>query len=232
MAALPNETKPVVLQTPGSTAAPMRERREDPRIRLAQLARLHDEAARTATLANLLGRTPQAMIVLSLGALALAAFSFGAMPTAPIMVWGALMAAGVVAIWRAYARAIEAPFELFALKTFSSDLAAVLFYTGFAWGAGAFLALPAQASPLAITLFAAVPAGLVAVLLRARVPALFFLAPVVGLATLATLIRPMGGVSATATVVLACAAVAGLSYWFERPSAAEPTPPLAGLAVH
>jgi hypothetical protein len=218
------------LPTPKPAAKPI-ERRDDPRIRLAQLSRLHDEAAETSLLANLLGRAPQVTAALAGCALLTVALSFNAVPTAQIGVWFALAAAGAIAIWRAYARAIQAPFERATLKNFAGDLSAILFYAGFAWGAGAFLALPAQSNPLIVMLFAAAPAALIAGLLRARAPALVFLAPVAGLATLATLIRPLGGLAATGLVIAACAAVAGVTYWAERVSAREPAPELAALAL-
>jgi len=209
MAVLPSETP--AAQPP----APQAERRGDPRIRLAQLARLHDEAQETALLANLLGRAPQAAFALAGCALLAAAVSFKVMPPAQIAVWLVLMGAGLAAIWRAYARAIEAPFERAALRDFAGDLSAILFYAGFAWGAGAFLALPAQ--PAALLLFAAGPCALVAGLLRARTQALFFLVPAAALAAAAALLRPVPhGLAAAGLVALSCALIAGISIWMER----------------
>lgn len=227
MAVVPIETgaKP---QSPSATPTALR---EDPRIRLAQLVRLHDEAAETALLANLLGRAPRAGAVIVVSALAVVAAAQGAMPMGQVVVWLALIAAGCAALWRAYARAIAAPFELFTLKAFAGDVSAVLFYAGFAWGAGAFLALPAVSGPLPVVLFAAVPCGLVAVLLRSRIPTLFFLAPVVGLSTLATLVRPVGGLSAAALTVIACGAVAALSYWMDKVSAPMGVPSLVPASL-
>ncbi len=228
MAAVPTPIKPVLAKAPAVAA----ELREDPRIRLAQLARLHDEAAKTSILANLLGRSPQAMAALTACALVAVGLSYNAMPLQQAVVWFALVAAGVVAMWRAYARAIDAPFELFTLRGFASDLSAILFYAGFAWGAGAFLVLAPQANMLAAALFVAVPAALVAGVLRSRLQALFFLVPAAGLTLIATLIRPLGGLGATGVALVACAVVAGLSYWMDRPSAPNATPMPAGLAVH
>jgi len=209
MAVLPSETQAAF------SPSPQAERRDDPRIRLAQLARLYDEAQETALLANLLGRAPQTAFALAGCALLAAAFSFGAMPAVEIAVWLVLMGAGIAAIWRAYARAIRAPFERATLKEFAGDLSAILFYAGFAWGAGAFLALPAQ--PAALLLFAAVPCALVAGLLRARIQALCFLVPVGALAACAALVRPVPqGLAAAGLVVLSSALVAGVSTWMER----------------
>ena len=214
MAVLPSET-PASETLAALSPPPQAERRGDPRIRLAQLARLHDEAQETALLANLLGRAPQAAFALCGCALLAAAFSLRAMPPAEIAVWLVLMGAGIVAIWRAYARAIEAPFERAALKNFAGDLSAILFYAGFAWGAGAFLALPAQ--PAALLLFATGPCALVAGLLRARTQALFFLVPVGALAAAAALLRPVPhGLAAASLVALSGALIAGISTWIER----------------
>jgi hypothetical protein len=211
MAVLPSETSQPAARQP----APQTERRADPRIRLAQLSRLHDEAQETALLANLLGRAPQTAAALALFALATAALSFASMPAAAIAAWLALVGAAVVAIWRAYSRAIEAPFERATLKNFAGDLSAILFYAGFAWGAGAFLAVPAQAS--ALVLFAAGPVLLVAGLLRAKDQALLFLAPVAALTIAAALVRPVAqSFEAAGLVILCCAIVAGVSHWTER----------------
>src|ERR1700743_2827702 len=100
MAALPFEPQ-AVPQAP--VAKPDVLRREDPRIRLAQLARLHNEAAQTAMLANLLGRAPQAMAAVTLSGVVVAGLSLGAMPPAEVAAWLALVGAGVIALWRAYA---------------------------------------------------------------------------------------------------------------------------------
>jgi hypothetical protein len=213
MAVLPSES-PTGLP---AASAPQSVWRDDPRIRLAQLARLYDEAAETSLLANLLGRAPRAAEVLAACALVVAAISFAAMPVAQIAVWLALVGVAIVAIWRAFARAIAAPFERAALKNFAGDLSAILFYAGFAWGAGAFLALPAQ--PIALVLFTAVPAALIAGLLRARDQALFFLAPVAAFGMAAALIRPVPqGLAAAAMVAFACALIAGVSHWIEKNS--------------
>ncbi|MGH6870726.1 MAG: hypothetical protein ACREHE_04390 [Rhizomicrobium sp.] len=219
MAIVPIEPRATAPQ-PGLPASA--ELREDPRIRLAQLARLHDEAAETAVLANLLGRAPQIVAALSLSALAVAGLSFGAQANVELMVWLALVAGGIAALLRSYARTMAAPFEIFALKAFSGDLSAILFYAGFAWGAGAFLALPAGTSLAAVTLFAAVPCALVAALSRTREASLMFAGPVAGLGAIAALVRPLGGIAGSASVLAACAVVAGVSYWMEKLSAREP----------
>jgi hypothetical protein len=230
MAALPFEPK-AIAQAPVAKPDVLRrpEFREDPRIRLTQLARLHNEAAETATLANLLGRAPQAMAAVTLSALVVAGLSLGAMPPAEVVVWLVLVGAGVIALWRAYARAIEAPFELFALKSFAGDLSAILFYAGFAWGAGAFLALAPQANIAAAALFAGVPCAALALSLRGN--SLLFILPAGMMTAAACLVRPVGGFAAAGLVLAAGATIAGISYWIERLFARTPLPAQPALAA-
>jgi hypothetical protein len=204
----------------------------DPRIRLAQLARLHDEAQETAMLANLLGRAPQIMASLAGSAALIAALTFGAVPLAQAAVWLLLVGAGIAAVWRIYALAMAAPFELAGLRSFAADLCAVLFFAGFAWGAGAFLMLPANWGTAAVAAFAAGPCALVAGFLQSRVQMQYFVAPAALLTALAVLLRPLGGGLAEAgLVVAACAAIGALSVWMERLSRPEPAAHPAGLAL-
>jgi hypothetical protein len=199
-----------------------------PRASLLQLAMLHDEARETALLANLLGRAPYAASALGAAALITAGLSFTQSSTAALVTWLVLVAAGIGAIARAYANTIKAPFERVPLRAFSRDLSAILFYAGFAWGAGAFLAVPATASTLAILLFSAGTCVVVAGLLRARDQALIFLAPVAGLGALAPLMR---GDAAGLDVLVACGVVAGMVFAAARLFASPAVPQIAGIAT-
>ena len=183
------------------------------RASLAQLAMLHDEARETALLANLLGRAPYAAAALGGLALASAGLSFAHVSVAPLITWLVLIAAGVGAIARAHSQTIKAPFERVPLRAFSKDLSAIMFYAGFAWGAGAFLALPAEASMPALLMFSVGTCVAMAALLRARDQALIFLAPVAGLCALAPLMR---GEAVGLAVLVACGVVAGLIYAADR----------------
>lgn len=118
----------------------------NPFAHLSRLAHLHDEATETAHLSNLLGRVPYAGCAL-VAATGLVAFASHA-GLAPLVAWVALTGAGIGAIARAYRSAIEAPFERESLRSFAQDLAAIMLYVGFAWGAGSFLAVGAGAEPL------------------------------------------------------------------------------------
>jgi hypothetical protein len=113
------------------------------------------------------------------------------------------MGIGVLAMMRAYTHAIGQPFERATLHAFAQDLRACLLYAGFAWGAGAFLALPSDAHALAALAFAGVPALVLGLLLRERQSALLFLAPLAALTSLACVTRPFAGGTLAAAVVLA-----------------------------
>jgi hypothetical protein len=195
---------------------------------LAQLALLHDEARETALLANLLGRTSYAAGALAIGALATVLFARGTMPAAEPAAWLALVLIGVGAMARNYARAIRQPFERGILREFAYDLNAIAVYAGFAWGAGAFLALSPDTSPLMLTIFAVSIPAFMAATLRTREISLAFLAPGAGLCAFAAVLRPLpDGPLAAAFVLIACACVGGAIFWMERRESAVP----AGAAL-
>jgi hypothetical protein len=196
-----------------------------PRNEIARLALLHDEARETALLANLLGRTPFAAAAIAIGALATIAFAYGTMPIAETVVWLALTLIGLGAMARNYTRAIRQPFERGILREFAYDLNAIAIYAGFAWGAGAYLALGPQTQVLTLVAYAALVPAVVAVTLRTREVSLGFLAPVAGLSAFAAVLRPFPeGPLAAAFVLIACAAVGGAIFWADRLS----MPPQAG----
>jgi hypothetical protein len=191
---------------------------------LARLSALYDEAAQTAHLANLLGRAPWAAGVLGVGALATALATAQTVSTAGLVTWLLLIAAGVVAMSRAYGRAIEAPFERAILKGFAQDVSATLLYAGFAWGAGLFLALPADIGILPCVAFTAGMSIVLACLLRARDVAFCFLVPATAMGAFAAPMRPLEGNAATMLAILAGGlAAAGIAALAERLSAALPS---------
>lgn len=216
--ALPLNTpnREAALATPPEEFAPSR-------VGIAQLALLHDEARETALLANLLGRTSYAAGALAIAALATVLFAYGTMPVAEPTVWLVLMLIGIGAMARNYARAIQQPFERGVLREFAYDLNAIAIYAGFAWGAGAYLVLGPQTSPLVLAAFAAVIPAIVAVTLRTCEISLGFLAPVAGLSAFAAVLRPLPeGPLAAAFVLIACAAVGGAIFWADRLSLKVP----------
>ena len=113
---------------------------------LAKLQAVHDEATETSALANLLGRTLYAALLLPV--LVLGAIALSDPPLTRGMSFSALVLMGAGALFFAYAKTSRAPFDRAALRAFSADLEAILLYTGFAWGAGAFLILPANTARL------------------------------------------------------------------------------------
>jgi len=179
---------------------------------VAKLAALHGEAQDTARLANLLGRSVYAATAFAV--MGLATFTLGGNGMLEGLTWAVFVSVAVVAIALAYRRTIRKPFERAALKSFSQDLNAILVFSGFAWGAGAFLALPATAGMGILIAFTAGAGAVIALLLREQESAFLFLAPTAALASFACVLRPMTGGALDASVVLiACSAVAGAVAW-------------------
>ena len=198
---------------------------------VVKLAALHVEARETARLANLLGRS--AYVVLALPALTLAALAVSGLSDGLVrpLVWAAFMAMATAAIVIAYRHAIGRPFERDALKSFSQDLSAILLFAGFAWGAGAFLAMPTNLPTGAMAIFLAAAGASVGLLLREQEMLFRFLAPATVLASLACVLRPStGGVLDLALVLIVSAAIGGASMLAERMrDRASEMPELAGL---
>jgi len=173
---------------------------------LAQLKSLHTEAEETARLANLLGRSLYVGLALPVLAVLTIGMAVEANPISQL-VWCGFVAAVSIALLVAYRHAIHQPFERAVLKDFSKDLSAILLFAGFAWGAGAFLALPAGANAAGAVLFAAAPAIIVTALLRAREALFLFLAPAAALAAAGSLLKPFADGMLAAGLILAVSAV-------------------------
>jgi hypothetical protein len=200
------------------------------RAYLTRLSQLHDEAAKTALLANLLGRAPYAAAALASAAIVTATLVASSAPAAELGTWLVVVAAGIGAAARAYAKAIRAPFELATLQGFARDLSATLVYAGFAFGAGAILVLPSTVSLLALLAFGAGTSALIGTLLRVRDMTLCFLIPAVALSAFAAILRPFqGGVTDVAAMLIAGAAVAVAVQLAERLAVRPTVPDLAEL---
>ena len=196
---------------------------------IARLKLLHTEAAETAHLANLLGRSLHAGIALPVFGVVAVGLSDAMNPTAQL-VWCAFVAVVSIAMLVAYRRAMRRPFERTALKDFAKDLSAILLFAGFAWGAGAFLVLPAGTSTMAAVLFAAAPSTVIAYLLRDREALYLFLAPVAALTAAASLLTPFAdGLLATGLIIFISAAVAGAAMFSERLTGAQDKPAMLSL---
>jgi hypothetical protein len=196
---------------------------------IVRLAQLHAEAQETAQLANLLGRSIHAASALVL--MTVAALAFGGAGLAESVTWTVFMLAGAGAVVAAYRRTIGQPFERAALKSFSHDLHAILLFAGFAWGAGAFLALSTSVAIGTVVLFSAGASAVIALLLRDRQCAFLFLAPVTALSSFACVLRPLsGGALDAAAVLVACGLVGASAFLADRTQAVDTEmPELAGL---
>jgi hypothetical protein len=181
---------------------------------LARLAALHDEAAETAYLANLLGRAPWAAGLLGAAALMTVLTSAQSASPVAVSVWVALVAIAVAAIGRTYGKAIEVPFDRETLKDFARSLSAILLFAGAAWGAGIFLAL-ANVGPVAALAFTATVSALLAAILRARDVAFCFLVPATAMGAFCALMRD-GGFAAMLALLAGGLLVAGAAILFER----------------
>jgi hypothetical protein len=176
---------------------------------LAKLKVLHAEAEETARLSNLLGRSLYAGLALPVLAILTMGLALDMQP-APQLVWCLFVATVAGVMLLAYRKAMRRPFERAALKDFAKDLSAILLFAGFAWGSGAFLALPAFTSVVPTVLFVALPSIAIAYLLRDRTALLLFLAPATVLTVIASLLKPFeGGIGAAALVLLTSAAITG-----------------------
>ena len=196
---------------------------------IARLKTLHAEAEETARLANILGRSLYTGLALPLMAILTVGLSVDVSP-APQLVWCLFVAAVAVAILAAYRHAMRQPFERTTLKNFAKDLSAILLFAGFAWGAGAFLALPVGTPAAAALVFAAAPAFTIAYLLRDREALLLFLAPSTLLSAAACLMKPFAGGFWLAVILLAAgAAIAGLAVLYERLTGAKSKPAMLSL---
>jgi hypothetical protein len=204
---------------------PVRERAAS----LAKLKALHAEAEETARLANLLGRSGYVGAALPFLAIVTIGLSVEMNP-APQMVWLVFVGAVALAMLFAYRHAMKRPFERDALKSYAKDLSAILLFAGFAWGAGAFLALPAGTSLAAAIAFALLPAVAIAYLLRDREALFLFLAPVTGLTTAACLLKPFAGSwSAAGAVIAAAAVLVGVLHLYERLTGIPSKPAMLSL---
>lgn len=196
---------------------------------LATLKRLHSEAEETARLANLLGRSLYAGIALPVMSIITLGLSVEMRPDAQL-VWCLFVAAVAGAILISYRKAIRRPFEHGPLKDFAKDLSATLLFAGFAWGSGAFLALPAETTAVPALLFVAVPSITIAYLLRDREALLLFLAPSAALTVIASLLKPFdGGVVLAALIVASSSTIFAATVLYSRAKGVASKPAMLSL---
>jgi hypothetical protein len=194
---------------------------------LARLPQIHAETSETADLARFLRAAVGASAALMLmGALAIATASGATLRQE--FAWSVLVLAGVGAMLRTYIKSVAQDFDCAPLREAARDLRAVLFYTGFAWGAGAFLLLGGDPVPFVGLCFAVLPSLLVTALLRDRAAALAFVAPMTLLTAAAILVQPWSD-----TIVVLCMlllAEGGITVGLTLPPRAQPNLP-PGLSL-
>ncbi len=148
-----------------------------------RLARLHIETSEAGRLVMFLRAALNAASVFMLmGTCVL--FLGGGATLAHNFAWAVLMLMGVAALLHSYIRTNAAVFDRAPISVSARNLRLIFLYMGFAWGAGAFLALPVMPSSIAAILFAMVPTVLLALLLRDGPAVAAFLVPA-GLLTVA-----------------------------------------------
>jgi len=179
---------------------------------LTRLCQIHAETSETAKLGRFLrSAVPAAAVLMALGALAVA-FAGGA-DIKREFAWSLLVLAGVGAMLRSYIKSNAQAFDRLPLREAAKDLRAVWFYTGFAWGAGAFLLLGDNPLPIMGLCFAVAPSVILLPLLRDKAASLSFIAPVTVLTAAAVMLEGWGGASVALAMLLVVqgSIVAGLS---------------------
>lgn len=172
-----------------------------PQPSLARLSQLHAETSEAASLLRFLHSPVSVGAALVLmGALALI-FAGGAGFQAEFG-WSVLVLIGVGAMLRAYIKSTAQAFDRAPLRQSARDLRAVLFYLGFAWGAGAFLLLGDNPVPLVGLCFAVLPSVLLLPLLKDRAASLNFILPVTSLTAIAILVEPWGSAPLAVSMLL------------------------------
>ena len=173
---------------------------------LARLPLLHAEASRNAGLGRFVARsvTMAGLLIVMGGATLLT--NGGSLQSD--FVWSVLVLAGIAAMAVNFIRGPARSLRRTSLEASAAgDLRAILLYTGFAWGAGAFLALPADPGFALAFAFAMGPALLLAVLLKDEAGIAAFTAPAVGLAAAAALLLHWSGGRIIAPLLLAAGIV-------------------------
>ena len=129
-----------------------------------RLVRLHAETSEAGRLVVFLRAALNAASVFML--MGTCVLLLGGATLAHNFAWAALMLVGVTALLYSYIRTNAAVFDRAPISESARNLRLIFLYMGFAWGAGAFLAVPAMPSSVAAVLFAAIPTLLLALLLR------------------------------------------------------------------
>jgi hypothetical protein len=116
--------------------------------------------------------------------------------------WSLLVLVGVGAMLRSYIKSIAQAFDRAPLREAAKDLRAILFYVGFAWGAGAFLLLGGNPVPILGLCFAILPGILLVALLKDRAACLGFIIPVTVLTAAAIVLQPWSDAAVALAMLL------------------------------
>lgn len=149
---------------------------------LDELARLHHETRQTNRLARFLASAVQAAFLFMLMAVLVFVLERG-QTMGRNFSWALLILAGVLMLLHRHIRTHAALFSPAPLERVAGELRLVFFYMGVAWGAGAFLVLPADPGVLAVVLFMMLPGVALAFFLPDTAAFTLFLAPA-GLVTM------------------------------------------------
>lgn len=168
---------------------------------LARLPEIHAETSEAARLSRFLrASVGAAAMLMLLGALAIGVA--GGAGLKQEFAWTLLVLAGVGAMLRSYIKSTAQAFDRLPMREAAKDLRAVLFYTGFVWGSGAFLLLGDNPLPLIVLCFAVLPSAILLPMLRDKAAGLFFLVPVTGLTAAAMLLQHWGGAPVALAMLL------------------------------
>ena len=107
---------------------------------LGRLTQIHAETSEAASLSRFLRAAVGASAVLTLMGCLAVTFAGGASLQLEFA-WSLLVLAGIGAMLRTYIKSVAQSLDRAPLRESAKDLRAVMFYVGFAWGAGAFLLL-------------------------------------------------------------------------------------------
>jgi hypothetical protein len=182
---------------------------------LARLPALHREAGRELHLSQFLARSPRFCVALMLAGMVTLIWTFhdGSKDVlAADFIWATAILIGIAAMTRTTIQGFARSPRLVPLQHTASELRLLFLYTGAAWGAGAFLAMPALPSPALAFVFAIGPSLVCALILKDQAGVIAFSAPVTLLTAGAALLGawPYGGWVA-GTILAAGAATVSFS---------------------
>jgi hypothetical protein len=195
---------------------------------LTRLPQIHAETSETTELARFLRSSVGAAAALMLMG-GLAVIFAGGATLQQEFCWSLMVLAGVGAMLHSYIKSIARAFDRAPLREAAKDLRAVLFYLGFAWGAGAFLLLGSNPVPVTGLCFAVLPSVLMIPLLGDRAACFGFVIPVTLLTAAAIIVEPWSDTIVALSMLLVVQGSIAIA--LTLPGRARPSLP-AGLSLH